>query len=469
MSSEIPFDEVEGFDEVKQARKNKSKKKSDNADLRLELNHRMRELNETYAIVQRGSQMLVMREGFDVDGQPTLSYMSTRDFGIRIAHNRIWDAEGEKFVSVAGNWLTWSDRREYDEIYFRPDMNPRERYYNLWKGFKVVPKKGQGKFNIFIDHIQSNICQNDATAFEWVMSWLADIFQNPGKKPGTALVLRGEMGIGKGAFANHIGHLLGNHYCTVANGSQVTGRFNSHLAERIMIFVDESFWSSEKNGAGILRALITEPRQASEMKGRDLIMVDSYLRLIIAANDDWAVPVGMADERRVTVLDVGKGVQQNKEYFKEMAEQLNDGGYEALLYYFLNYKYDPIIPSRILKTHALLDQKLYSMPHEAKWWYDCLKQGSIKIGDGLWPVDSIRVDDFYAAYSDWADMVKVKNKMSKNALSRALKKWVQLEHKKIYVEGWSYLIGELASCKEQFEAAIGHFIDWGKEENLYGN
>ncbi len=452
--TEIPYE-----DEVQKRRKSKSPKKAEQVELRQEINSRLEELNKAYAIVQRGSQVLVMREGINVNGEPTLSYMSTKDFGVRIAHNRVWDAENERYVGLANAWLTWEGRREYDEIYFKPDVEDRPRYYNLWRGFKCGPKP-EGSCDIILDHIKSNICQNKPEQYAWVMAWLADIFQNPGRKPGTALVLRGEMGVGKGAFANHIGHLLGHHYCTVANGSQVTGRFNSHLAERILIFVDESFWSDEKYGAGILRALITEPRQPSEMKGRDLVMIDSFLRVMIAANDSWVVPVGMQDERRFTVLDVGSGVQRDIGYFTSMAEQLQNGGYEKLLHILLNHQYDKNAPRNILLTDALLDQKLYSMPDEAKWWHDCLSHGSITVGETYWPAPSLKVDDLYTSYSTWCDTMKVRHKLSKNSLSRALKKWTEIDRRKVTMDGWHYFVNDLGRSRELFEQAVGHNMDW---------
>lgn len=455
--TDIPYE-----DEVQTARKKKSPKKANQTDTRHEIAARLQDLNKTYAIVQRGSQVLVMREGLNVDGEPSLSYMSTKDFGVRIAHNRVWDAEAEKFVGMANAWLTWDGRREYDDIYFRPDVKDRHRYFNLWRGFKCQPSP-KGSCDIILDHIKINICQNDEESYRWVMSWLADIFQNPGNKPGTALVLRGEMGIGKGAFANHIGYLLGYHYCTVANGSQVTGRFNAHLAERILIFIDESFWSDERSGAGVLRALITEPKQPAEMKGRDLVMIDSFLRIMVAANDTWAVPVGMGDERRFTVLDVGNASQRNTEYFTAMAEELRNGGYEKLLHTLLTYEYEKNAPRNILLTEALLEQKLHSMKDEVKWWHDCLGQGSIMHGEDRWPAAQIMVDDFYRSYSSWCDNMKVKHKLSKNSLSRALKKWTPLTRFRISLGGWAYLLPDLGDSRLNFEEAIGQKLNWSEE------
>lgn len=442
--------------EVKQ-----KKEKPNEADVEAfngELEDKLREINQHYAVVQRGSHVHIMREGVDSKGHREITYLSPKDFVLLLAHNRIWSPAEEKTLALAPLWTSWKNRREYDGIYFYPGNDPRPRYYNLWKGFSHTPHNN-GKCDIFLDHMRNNICGGHEESYQWVMAWLADIFQKPDNKPGTALVLRGEMGIGKGAFANHIGHLLGQHYLTVANASQVTGRFNSHMAERIMMFVDESFWSGEKVGAGVLRALITEPQQSSEMKGRDIVMIDSYLRLIIAANDEWVVPVGMKDERRFTVLDVGNAVQRNYDYFNAMKVELENGGYGTLLNTLLNWKYDKTLPKTIVQTDALLDQKLHSMKDELKWWMDCLSSGSIVNGDWPLELEGMATTEFYNCYSAWCDTMRSKKKLSTIGLPRGLTKFVTLRKR-----GKRYHIPPVDICREQFEDAIGHEMKWGDED-----
>jgi hypothetical protein len=436
----------------------KAEKKQNSEEYKAKLDTLLNEINHTYAIVQRGSHVHVMREGVDAKGHREITYLSPRDFMLKVAHHKIWSEAEDKFISIGHLWTTWEQRREYDGIYFHPSNTSIPRYYNLWRGFSHTPHTN-GKCDIFLDHVRTNICAGNESYYQWVMAWLADIFQKPDNKPGTALVLRGEMGIGKGAFANHIGHLLGQHYLTVANASQVTGRFNSHMAEKIMMFVDESFWSGEKVGAGVLRALITEPQQSSEMKGRDIIMIDSFLRLIIAANDDWVVPVGMKDERRFTVLDVGNASQRNYDYFNAMKEELENGGYGTLLHTLLHWEYDPILPKTIIQTEALLDQKLHSMKDELKWWMDCLSEGKLTDSD-MWPNEDygIEIRVFYAAYSSWCDTMKAKKKLSAIALPRNLAKFVELNRKRNV-----YQIKPVIECRKDFEDGIGHTIKWGDE------
>ena len=422
-------------------------------------------INESYSVVQRGAQVLVMRQSLDVNNEPVISYMSTKDFDTMLAHDRIWHPSEEKWIPVSKAWISWKGRNEYDGIYFRPNAAPNPRYYNLWNGFRYAePKADTGKFDIFLDHVKTNICRNDEKSYEWVMSWLADIFQRPERKPGTALVLRGEMGIGKGVFANHVGYLLGKHYFTITNSSQLTGRFNSHLAERVLIFVDESFWSGEKMGAGTLRTLVTESHIASEMKGKDVVMIESYLRLIIAANEEWVVPVGMKDERRFTVLDAGNNCQRNYQYFSEMEKQLLNGGYEALQHYLMNYKHDANLPRTIISTNALLEQKLHSMSPVYQWLFDCLDNGAIAIGEETWPDGKIKTHDFYKSYLDWAQKTRQKEILSDAALGRAMRGWLKMERKQVWHQGWHYFIAKLKDCREQFEDKVGHSIQWGIDE-----
>ena len=81
--------------------------------------------------------------------------------------------------------------------------------------------------------------------------------QKPDEKPGVALVLRGDEGAGKGFLANMLGRLCPHHYVVISQSAHLTGRFNSHHQQCLLMFVDEGFWAGDKQGEGALKHLVT--------------------------------------------------------------------------------------------------------------------------------------------------------------------------------------------------------------------
>ena len=49
-------------------------------------------------------------------------------------------------------------------------------------------------------------------AFHWLFAWFAQILQEPRNKPGTAIVFRGGMGVGKTIVGQIFGSLMKRHY-----------------------------------------------------------------------------------------------------------------------------------------------------------------------------------------------------------------------------------------------------------------
>ncbi len=428
------------------------------------LNELLARLNDEYAVILRGSQVLIMRHWTGEDGNSKLVFLNKRDFLLLQENNNLFTDEG-KPIKVGMSWLSWTKRASYEEIYFEPGGKTYNKRYNLWRGFSIKPNAKAGKFDIFLDHIKSNICQGNEEHYAWVMAWLADMFQHPARKLGTALVLRGPMGIGKGQFAYHIGRLLGIHYMPITQSSQLTGKFNGHMADKLLMFVDEGWWSGERNGAGILRALITEPEVTIEMKGRDAVTIQNFTRFIIAANADWVVPLGMGDERRFMMLDVGTLVQRNTEYFKAMQDELSNGGYHALLDYLLHYKYEETTARNILQTSALQDNKIYSMPDEMKWWHECLIKGKIGEFELMEGTESnyVQPTKFYEIYRKWCEGMRyqphafnILPKKFKGVVDFNKKEKMGLDSKREQF----YHLFPLAALRQQFEIFLGYAINW---------
>ena len=295
--------------------------------------------------------------------------------------NKLIPVVGEratKMMSIAEYWLTHRKRRQYLGIEFAPTgFSLPHGYYNMWQGLAVEPRPGD--CSKFLAHLRDNVACGDDELYRWIEAWFAAIFQKPNEKYDTAVVLKGEQGVGKTKVGEVVGYLLGIHYMLVADPRYVTGRFNSHMSALLLLQADEAFWAGDKKSEGNLKNLISGQKHPLEFKGIEVIYVNNLIRLFVTGNQDWVIPAGFS-ERRFAVLEVGKGHMQDHPYFAAIDEEMRNGGYEALLHHFLNVDISNVNLRSIPKTEALMEQKIHSATPEQGWWLETLKSGMLPGG-----------------------------------------------------------------------------------------
>ena len=424
------------------------------------------ELNQTYGVVQTGGKVRVLQE--QADGDFTL--LPAHEFRLLLS-NQLATALDGKRRSVADIWLASVHRRQFDGIVFEPGPKRTSRTFNLFRGFSVEPIEGD--CSLFLEHVTNNICQREAALARWVLAWLADIFQHPASKCGTALVLRGRQGTGKTILGDIIGHLLGVHHTAVATSERVTGRFNAHLERCLLLQAEEAFWAADKAAEGALKDLITSSRQYVERKGVDAIEVANHLRLLVTSNATWVVPAGL-DERRFAVLDVGEERAQDKVYFGQMMAQMNAGGFEALLYHLLHLDISDVDLRTIPKTAALSEQKLATLSPELKWFVDILVEGVLPgdtDGTGV-----VRRAELHADYVRNAQKLGARRRASQTELGVLLNKYVPgLRRERpsrqlpsgITVRVATYVFPPLTVCRASFAAISGYSFKWQDRDETW--
>jgi hypothetical protein len=311
-------------------------------------------MNDIHAVINLGGKCRVMKMGIDPDtGLRDFTFSTASDFKALYINRKVKVGD-EADVTLGAYWFTHRKRREFEGITFNPKKTP-EGYFNMWTGFAVEPKAGD--CSKFLTHIEENISNGNKAIYDYIIAWMADGIQNPADLPGVAVVLRGSMGTGKGVFASGYGSLFGQHYMPLIQGSQLTGRFNDHMKDKVLLFADEAFWAGDKTAEGVLKALITEPYIVIEGKGENAFKIRNHLHFIFATNNSWCVPAG-AQERRFCVIDVSEKHIQDHQYFAAIQEELDKGGREALLHYLLNYDLTGINLRVFPQTSALMEQKV---------------------------------------------------------------------------------------------------------------
>jgi hypothetical protein len=293
-------------------------------------------LNKDHAAVMLGGKFTILTEMINpATGYPEIQFSTVTDIRNLYRNKKIKKIFDDKvkLINPADVWLDHPGRRQYRGIVFTLN-EPPNGYFNLWKDFAVTPK--QGDCSLYLELIHDVICNSDEYHFVWLMDWMADSVQNPGgPRPGTAVVLRGLQGTGKGVFATNFGKIFGSHFVHISGQHRLTGKFNNHLKMALMVFVDEGFSAGDPRDRGTLKAIITEEYMLVEPKFQDSFPLKNHMRVIIASNNDWVIPADL-EERRFFVLDVSDKRRVNTEYFGKIVRQMDSGGRQALLYDLLN-------------------------------------------------------------------------------------------------------------------------------------
>ena len=434
-------------------------------------------LNARHAMVMMGGKCCILTECYDyVLKRPDIQFWGVSDFHNWYANDLIED--GDKMVPVSKKWLRSKHRKSYHGIVFSPNGRV-DGMYNLFRGFAVNPKPG--RWTLFRNHILDVVAGGNAAVAEYILAWLAHLFQHPGgDRPGTAIVMRGRQGTGKGFFAHEIGKILGSHYIHVTQASHITGKFNSHMKDALLVFIDEALWAGDKQGESVLKALVTEDRIMIEHKGKDVISMKNHCSFIVASNSEWVVPTGM-EERRFLVLDVLDRHIQDAKYFRAIADEMNNGGREAMLHDLLSVKdLDKFNLREIPGTAALGDQSVYSMGSLQKFWYEVLQRGHLDHEDDKWGTGEVQIGRFYSNYlrfcEDIGERYSVEKTMMKKQIEKMLaphtidlfRRRITIYSQKGEIEGtrvarW-FRFPPLEECRKSFDSRMKGLIEWDSLE-----
>lgn len=412
--------------------------------------------NSKFAVTWMGGKCVILKEVQKHRAEGTdIQFTSDTDLRKYYANKIVPDPEdAKKEINPVDYWLKSPRRRQFKEVVFEPGKQT-PGYYNLWTDFSVKPI--QGDWSLFRDHIFNIITNQNEMQFNWVMGWMARIIQDPGgDRPGTAIVMRGGRGVGKGVFVNCFGHLFGPHYIQLAQQGHLLGRFNHHLKNKILVFADEGFWAGDKQSEGAIKNMITEPQIVVEQKGKDAITVRNCINIIIASNNDWVVPAG-EDERRFYVTDVSNAHQQDSAYFRAIFQQMESGGYEAMLYDLQRWEYSLDDLRCAPKTAALLDQIKNTTDVAGKFWIERLEEGTLNSGDENWKIE-IECKSLYEGYLEFASNLKERYPLSPQQFGRCIKKLCQgVDKIKTNRNGYRinvYHFPPLEECRKQFEILV---------------
>ncbi|MBC8771937.1 bifunctional DNA primase/polymerase [Stenotrophomonas maltophilia] len=358
-----------------------------------------------YVVLDNGFQVVTEEKDPIFDGRVRYQRMSKSDF--RSAYENSFVERDGKLVTRADLWLRSPDRLAYKGIIFDPERNHPD-WLNLWRGWSVEPRPGD--WSLLRELIRNVLTDGDAASFEYVLNWMAFMFQHPGEVAEVAIAFRGAKGTGKGTLGRALAKLAGASGLHISSPGHLVGRFNSHLQNCVCLFADEAFWAGDKAGEAVLKQLVTEPTLTYEGKGRDAVMGKNHVHIVMASNSDWVVPAGMDGERRFAVFNVSERRRGDREFFLALNRQLDDGGLAGLLHDMLTRDIRDWHPrDSVPQTEALAEQIERSQSPEESWWDGLLDTGKLPnyLAEEAWNDGPVEVDkdELHADYAAHAKML----------------------------------------------------------------
>lgn len=435
------------------------------------------ELNEAHAVVFESGKTRVITEAVDPvlhrKVLPRSSFDDLRNLYCNRQMQAGVDQKGNpKYVPLGQWWIGHPRRRQYTQIVFSPGASVPGAY-NLWQGFTVDPAPGD--WGLYRAHMLDVICSGDQECFDYLFRWMARCAQAPDQQGMVAVVLRGPEGAGKGAFVQEFGALVGQHFVHVSSAQHITGHFNAHLEDCVILYVDEALWAGDKSGEATLKRLVTERFNVIERKGVDAVMRPNYTHIIFSSNEEWVVPAGDR-ARRFFVLDVGGARAKDKVYFKKMFKQMHeDGGRAALLHDLLAVDLTGFEVTDFPRTAALREQAVRSYKGVKGWWYDKLMAGVILESQKAWK-SPVRTSEMFEDFYEWAKRVGGSHRATETEVGMFFTKhlpgegvrkrrWIGdvrgrdgvIVRQRVYY----YEFPGLTECRDRFNEVTGHAHPWG--------
>lgn len=221
----------------------------------------------------------------------------------------------------------------------------------------------------------------------------------------------------------------------------------------------------------MLKTRITEPWLMFERKGIDPIRMRNRMIFMIASNDRSVVPADLND-RRWQMFEVANDHREDREYFGAIAAQLENGGYDAMLYDLLDR--DLSIgpdPRLIIKTEALFEQIVQSQGVEFAYLHMILENGRLPQN---W-VDGPSVTTIKAMFEELRRSFPQGRYVNEIGLGRYLNKvfsqigsqvngryFVKLNDNgdPMFERSKRYIFASLPTARKQFERFAGVPIPW---------
>lgn len=207
--------------------------------------------------------------------------------------------------------------------------------------------------SILIDYL-GRIFANDQDR-KMVVQWLADIIQNPSRRPMWSVVLTGQQGSGKSSIFRLVSLALGNRHTWEKNDyGPAFKQFSEVLPDNLLVSFDDAPGRPETYQR--LKQAITCTSTQVELKGvQKLVHKEVYARIMICSNSPRPLRIEEGD-RRLYCAEPSKHLESQEEtakFFVGFNDWLEGPAAPAILYhFFMGVDLSDFTPGSTIKTET---------------------------------------------------------------------------------------------------------------------
>jgi hypothetical protein len=204
----------------------------------------------------------------------------------------------------------------------------------------------------WVNHVRVVLGCKDNALGEYLLNWFAHLLQKPETKTEVVPLIKGISRCGKNLPFNIFQRYVLNPSLTVtcADIEKVFGRFNSLQMGKLLIVLDETLDSRDRQMAQRMKNAITEETNQIENKGKNVIEVQSFSNFAILTNNDFASIIEQNDARYLCIEANGE-MRGNRAYFQDLVDTCsNTKAGEHLFHWLMARDLSNFVPSDFPET-----------------------------------------------------------------------------------------------------------------------
>ncbi len=265
-----------------------------------------------------------------------------------------------------------------------PPLKAPNGVYNIWKGYDIERSKVDPKDPSRVFDLIKVLCNHDMNAYEYVVDWIAQMFQSPAVKTGTAICFKSKQGAGKGSLYKILENMMGSLCSETADPLQtIFGTHGNLHIGKIFVAVDETGSGDTCKVLGKLKNIITSDKTTYNEKGLKQVVVSNFTRFMFTTNNSIPISLDGKDDRRYCIIECSSELCKLSEFWNDFYnEVVNDEGvirgfYDALMMRDISGRNWMKLPDTELRqevidvsTHPIVfwfDMFIRSHPIDQRW------------------------------------------------------------------------------------------------------